>query len=208
MKKIIAVFALAALVCGAAFADVTMTNWEPLDYNGNLSVTDYGSAGFDVELPDGVNSEGFDVDTYDVSGWLFDPNETITVTLSGFDNDAFIASDNSWLTIDIGNYEDDYFGEYKLPWTGNGTYTFTADDIQYADEVLEGTEITYVNIYGWDYNDADGCVYINPGASGRVTVVFGVPEEEEGTVVPEPGVCAYALMGLGSLVGMKKRFVK
>ena len=206
MKKLISVLALAALVCGAAFADVTMTDWEPFVYGSTLSITDYEPAGFDVELSEWVNSAALDVETHNVSGWLYDPNVPITVTLSGFDNDAFIASDNTWLMLEILNWDEDRYADYELPFTGNGTYTFTSDNMSYDEEYpLDGTEVTYVSFCVYDKDVSDDA-HINPGTSGRVTIAFGTPEEE--TVVPEPATAAYALMGLGSLVGIKRRIRK
>ncbi|MBQ7525533.1 MAG: PEP-CTERM sorting domain-containing protein [Abditibacteriota bacterium] len=208
MKKLIFVLAVSVMVCGAAFADVTMTDWEPLVYGSTLSITDYEPAGFDVELSEWENAAHLDVETYNVSGWLYDPNAPITVTISGFDNDAFIASDNTWLMLDVMNWDEDRYADYELPFTGNGTYTFTSDNMPYYDEdyPLDGIEVTYADIYIYD-RDARDTAQIIPGASGRVTFTVGTPEEEE-TVVPEPATYAYALMGLGSLAGIKRRIRK
>ncbi|MBP5092521.1 MAG: hypothetical protein J6332_00545 [Abditibacteriota bacterium] len=56
-------------------------------------------------------------------------------------------------------------------------------------------------------------VVLKPGAAGRVTLALGepIPDPEPDTPeteLPEPMSAAYAVTGLGSLIGMKKRFVK
>ena len=144
MKKLISVLALAALVCGAAFADVTMTDWEPFVYGSTLSITDYEPAGFDVELSEWVNSAALDVETHNVSGWLYDPNVPITVTLSGFDNDAFIASDNTWLMLEILNWDENRYADYELPFTGayKAFYGCT-----YNCAAYNGNSSSYFNLY-------------------------------------------------------------
>ena len=201
MKKLTAILALAALVCGAAFADFTMTDWDTVIANGAVNVTDYAPAGFDVEAVGSMAVFGFG--TGNISGWLFDGNEPFTVTLSGFEDNDFNVPDNSALYVYVG-FRGGSSEECTLPWVGNGTYTFTPADFSgdFADEF----EVTYVSIYA----QGDGWVEVkmNSGAAGRVTFALGAPEEEEGTVVPEPCTIAYALTGLGSLAGIERRFKK
>ena len=198
MKKLISVLALAALVCGAAFADFTMTDWGAVIANGAVNVTDYAPAGFDVEAVGSMAVFGFG--TGNISGWLFDGNEPFTVTLSGFEDNDFNVPDNSILYVYVG-FRNGSSGECALPWVGNGTYTFENSGGSFAD----GFEVFSVTISGGDGNDI---ILMNEGATGRVTFALGAPEEEEGTVVPEPCTIAYALTGLGSLAGIKRRFKK
>ncbi|MBO7394149.1 MAG: hypothetical protein J6U98_08130, partial [Abditibacteriota bacterium] len=53
MKKLIAFLALSAVACAAAFADISVTNWDA-SYGGpsDFAVNDYAPAGFDVYLPE------------------------------------------------------------------------------------------------------------------------------------------------------------
>ncbi len=201
MKKLISVLALAALVCGAAFADFTMSDWSMVVANGAVTVTDYAPAGFDVDVEaiDSVAIFGFH--NRNVSGWLFDGNEPFTVTLSGFeDNDFNVPDDCSlWLRIENGGS----YAECALPWVGNGTYTFE----NFGGNFVDGFEVSYVQILGGNGNY--DLVLMNEGATGRVTFALGTPEEETPeTAVPEPATAAYGIMGLASLMGMKKRFGK
>ena len=199
MKKLISVLALAALVCGAAFADFTMTGWSASAAVGAVTVTDYAPAGFNFEAEETEVAFGFQ--TVNIN-WLFNGNEPFTVTFSGFEDNDFTVPNNSSLGVYVGSWEQ--YVQSALPWVGNGTYTFTPADFSgdFADEF----EVTYVSIYA----QGDGWVEVkmNSGAAGRVTFALGAPEEEEGTVVPEPCTIAYALTGLGSLAGIKRRFKK
>ncbi|MBO7393834.1 MAG: PEP-CTERM sorting domain-containing protein, partial [Abditibacteriota bacterium] len=90
---------------------------------------------------------------------------------------------------------------YRVPWSGNGAYTFTAADLfpgGNSGGSVEGHEIAQIQM-ALTPN-------INSHASGRVTVSLNTTEEE--TEVPEPGTIAYALAGLGSLAGIKRRIKK
>ena len=210
MKKLISVLALAALVCGAAFADVSdvdIMHWYPMLNESNISVTAYEPAGFDFELPEGADSENFDFYSMYPIDWLYNSNEPFTVTLAGLGDGDVTASADDFLNVYL------HFGNrylyYALPWTGNGTYTFTAEDIlsELSYPPSEGAEVSYVNIYVGDPQGSE-LAQLKPGASGRVSF-FVVPEEETPeTELPEPGVCAYGAMGLVSFIGMKKRFGK
>ncbi|MBO7393151.1 MAG: hypothetical protein J6U98_02990 [Abditibacteriota bacterium] len=210
MKKLISVLAVLALVCGAAFADVSdvdIMHWYPLNSNSNISVTAYEPAGFDFELPEGAPSEGFEFYSMYPIDWLYNSNEPFTVTLAGLgDGDITASADDSLnVYLDFGSR----YLFYSVPWAGNGTYTFTAEDIlsEISYPPSDETEVSYVDIYVGDPQGSE-LAQLKPGASGRVSF-FVVPEEETPeTELPEPGVCAYGAMGLVSLIGMKKRFVK
>ncbi len=205
MKKLICILAVSVLA-SCAFADLTATGWWCYDgtliYAEDSFINDYAPAGFTVGFP------YYDPDTYwynfnvastDVGGWLYNGNDSFTVTFEGFgDNDfdspdgflTFYVDDASWNSVC-----------YRVPWSGNGAYTFTAEDIVPEEnwgDSMEGNKVAQIQMVLTPK--------INSHASGRVTVSLNTPEEE--TVVPEPGVCAYGALGIVSMLGMKRRFGK
>ncbi len=210
MKKLISVLAPAALLCGAAFADVSdvdIMHRYPISSNSNISVTAYEPAGFDFELPEEAPSEGFDFYSMYPIDRLYNSNEPFTVTLAGLgDGDITASADDSLnVYLDFGSR----YLFYSVPWAGNGTYTFTAEDIlsEISYPPSDETEVSYVDIYVGDPQGSE-LAQLKPGASGRVSF-FVVPEEETPeTELPEPGVCAYALTGIAALTGIKRRIRK
>ena len=206
MKKLICILAVLTLA-SCAFADLTATGWFCNDgiliYADVPFTADYPPAGFTVGFPN-YNPETFWYNFYAISdnvgGWLYNVNDSFTVTFDGFGDNDFSSADGS-----LAFYVSDVFQKnwvcYRVPWSGNGAYTFTAEDIvaeESGGDYLEGLEVDLIEMILTPK--------INSHASGRVTVSLNTTEEE--TVVPEPGTIAYALAGLGSLAGMKKRFVK
>ncbi len=205
MKNLVSILAVSVLA-SCAFADFTATDWVwDAPYTDDFLLTDYAPAGFTVG-PSHYNPDPgsfiFDFGSVNVSGWLYNGNDSFTVTFEGFrDNDfnsshgtlSFIVRDGSW----------DNCVWYRVPWSGNGAYTFTAEDIfpQWNEgDSIEGLEVGCIDIW------VEDPVKWTPRALGRVTVSLNTPEEE--TDIPEPGTIAYAIMGLGSLAGMKRRIKK
>ena len=184
MKKLISVLALAALVCGAAFADLAIDNWYAYTMPGSdANVTDYAPAGFDVTIPDQSGRFYFDFMTEDVSGWLYNSNEPFTVTFENFGSDDFDTSEGTMCIYLVDERE--YNGVcYYVPWSGNGTYTITTADLMPSDGwgSLENTEVRTIEMTIRD------SVHLVPGASGRVKFALGAPEEDPTpeTELPEP----------------------
>ena len=96
-------------------------------------------------------------------------------------------------------YEADYVAEY----TGEGTYSFGPDNFGYVD-MDEGTAIAFVEIW---ISDGDHLCYAGKNTVGSMMFMVGEEEKPE-TAVPEPASTAYALLGLGSLLGIKRRIKK
>ena len=203
MKKLLYILAVSVLA-SCAFADFTATDWVwDAPYTDDYFVTDYAPAGFAVESsyynPD-PGSFGFHFYSDNVSGWLYNGNDSFTVTFEGFLDRDF---DPSYGALIV--YVDDGFRNavcYMVPWSGNGAYTFTAEDIVpgwNTGDSIEGLEVGCVEVFLEH-------VKWTPRTYGRVTVALNTPEEE--TEVPEPATAAYALMGLGSLAGIKRRIKK
>ena len=214
MKKLLFVLALIVL-CGAAFAnnvsdpEVTLTGWSyGLSQNSDDDISDLGDGkGFTVtaDKTAGRGVAYFTADGYSggvVSGWLFNENEPITLTILESD---VIADDNIDVALEVWNVGSSYvFYTYKKPYNGVGEYVFTAQDIvdvAGTGRSLEGLAVTEAVVYVGDGNNA----YLPEG--GKFTATFAKVDKPE-TVVPEPMAAVYGLLGFGSLLGMKRRITK
>ena len=204
MKKLLFCLVIAAMAAGSAFADFTAANWTWSDYSTDY-ITDVAPSGFDVDTTGAESFAEFYFYTDDISGWLFDPNEPVTVTVTGFEN-----SDTNNTMLGLYVNDDDYlWAAYEVPWEGAGTYTFTADNRVIMDRQLAGSDITYIEL--WVYNADRDYLYVVPGETGSVRLTLGIPEEEpeeEDLVVPEPAAYAYGALGFVSVIGMKRRIRK
>ena len=94
---------------------------------------------------------------------------------------------------------------YAAPYTGPGDYTLELANV--FGDIEEGSEMSYILFAIADYN-SDGYVTQNLIMPGENTITVRFNSAEQETVVPEPTTCAYALMGLGSLLGIKRRVKK
>ena len=204
MKKLLYILAVSVLA-SCAFADFTATDWVwDAPYTDDYFVTDYAPAGFTVGPS--YYAETFWYNFYAISdnvgGWLYNVNDSFTVTFDGFGDNDFSSADGS-----LAFYVSDVFQKnwvcYRVPWSGNGAYTFTAEDIfpeWNEGDSIEGLEVGRIDIW------VEDPVKWTPRASGRVTVSLNTTEEE--TEVPEPACAAYGVAGLVSLIGMKRRIKK
>ena len=137
-----------------------------------------------------------------VSGWLYNPNETITVII-----DENIFGSN----YTTGNYYIYLAGmaggninspSFSAPYYGPGTYTLTINDLPELDP---GTALDTINIYFAQRSGGSFSPLTFPTA-GNLTLRFK-PEAEE-PIVPEPTAIAYGLVGLTPLFGLKRRIKK
>ncbi|MBP5092520.1 MAG: hypothetical protein J6332_00540 [Abditibacteriota bacterium] len=94
MKKLIAFLALSAVACAAAFADISVTNWDA-SYGGpsDFAVNDYAPAGFDVYLPETSSKVVFGFHSESANDWLYNRNEPLILVVDGFDDDDFSATE-------------------------------------------------------------------------------------------------------------------
>lgn len=220
MKKLFFCLALAALATVSASADIALTDWKAwnskeYDYTAANYVTDYGTNGFDVDTTGLGTPVVADFGTDTVTDWFYNANTDVKITVSGFEGIYSPQPPEYPMYINI-LLEDPHDQLYLAqPWTGAGTYTFTSKD--YIDDYYVpwdmdnfGKPLTRVGVFVASSNAE--YMYLAPGTTGRV--IFGDadidpdPDPEEETVVPEPCTIAYALTGLGSLIGMKKKFAK
>ena len=208
MKKLIAVLALSAVACAAAFADISVSDWNASYPASGLTITDYAPAGFDAYLSETSSKVVFGFHSSNVSDWLYNKNEPVILTVENFGENDFSATDGV-ISISIADANWRNTVIYTLPWAGNGTYTFAPQNIKESSCMgsLEGLEVNAVDMF---VRSDDTLLRLNPGGAGRITLALGEPEEDptHETELPEPMSAAYAVMGLGSLIGMKKRFVK
>ena len=207
MKNVL--IALLILAASAAFAntpndsDVTLSNWAPIDES---IVTDLeGDNGFTALSG---NNAGATFYTSDISGWLFDPNETIRVTVfEDFVTPELIAdreADNSYFAFAVGNSETMSFALYEAEYNGPGDYVLTVAEI---DGLAENNEISLAQVMIGSHIPDDNNIHIFAmPVNSTLTVRFNSAEQE--IVVPEPMAAAYALVGFAPLFGLKKRIKK
>ncbi len=100
---------------------------------------------------------------------------------------------------------------YRTEWTGNGTYTFTPEDLDAYDswlvsDLADGAEIRGIAV---------SIRTLNKESYGTWTQDTRMPAGGRGTIevsktaeVPEPATYAYAVMGLVSAFGLKRRVRK
>lgn len=91
------------------------------------------------------------------------------------------------------------------------TFNFTYE-LPEAYEYLEGADLaTSFKLESLTWNDGTVKYHNEPAflvSVPTIELVRKTPDPEEETVLPEPCTIAYAIMGFGSLMGMKKRFGK
>ena len=228
MKKLIAILAVLAIACGAAFADFD------LDWSGNNGVTNNADDnGFSVTLSNNDVSRGLDK-SYDglvnpADSWLLNPNDELTLSIDGIQNMDWSGYDpyfptNGWGGDGVGLYV--WIGDpydynspvmsYEIPlevgdytsfesFLENGV-TFTGQDLMDAMRA----DLAGRSVYGVQVNIVNSKSTANDAGTltANLKVTPYVEEPEEETEVPEPATYAYAAMGLMSVLGMKRRIRK
>ncbi|MBQ7524895.1 MAG: hypothetical protein IJT09_00520 [Abditibacteriota bacterium] len=223
MKKLIAVLAVPVIVCGAAFAAFDI-DWSGNDNNTNNA----DDNGFTTELLAGRISRGM-LEDYIGSvnpegSWLLDPNDELTLSIDGIQNMNWSGYDPRYPTNGqhgdgVGLYvfveNPDYPGDFYGVPLEVGDYT------SFESFVENGVTITGQNIIDAYHIDSTGRSVLgigltvansyttaNDAGTLKVNLTVNRYGEEEETVVPEPCTIAYALMGLGSIAGIKRRIKK
>ena len=203
MKKLLILFALCALA-SSSFAEVTTSDWKV-----------HNEFGFGFGIPNA--SPGFEFDgtkvaantlyiaefNGNISGWLYDSNETFSVVITGFDNAGFVNEKPNELYVRLRSGQSKLC--YKADYSGAGTYVFGPDDV----DMISGTVNTGDSFSSVAVSfELDGNVcYINNTTTGSVRFAEAV-EEKPDTVVPEPTTAAYAIAGLLPLIGIKRKIKK
>ena len=201
MKKLLLVFALCAL-SASSFADVSITDWKFLFKSGSLNIGDLSPAGFEFGFTDSPNTYLPAFRSNNVSGWVFDENDTIAIDVDGFEG---VGESQSLIFMFGVNGK---YVVYTAPYTGAGTYEFCSDDIAYNDGVADDNAIANVLFYVGKRLEgtAAGVNYLPADCSGSVRVYVGGKRPE--TVVPEPASVAYGVFGLLSAVGLRRKLKK
>ena len=214
MKRVLITLALLALA-GAAFAatindpSVTAENWSAFNFHINCSdLTDDNGFTASTDTVDGGGGAGVMFQGR-VSGWLFDPNESINVSVFDdfFGEESLFDSDMEECSIlfSVGNMDTYASAQYIAPYTGSGDYTLEFVD---AMGLSDGDEIKFVSFILGTYDEEEQVTKIlGLPANSTITVRFNSSERPE-TVVPEPTAIAYGLVGLAPLFGLKKRMRK
>ena len=213
MKKILT--ALLILAASAAFANtpgdpgVTLTGWTPEstiaavaydldDNNGFQAYTDYGE-GYGAYAIFSATS---------VDGWLFNPNDTMIIDINNdFVTPEILAESrvvDCFASVFVG--DDEHYAEFSVEYNEPGIYALTVTE---NDGLNPGDVIKYASFYlGGHRADGDGTYALLMPSRRNISAKFYSSEQDEETVVPEPATAAYALLGLGSLIGVKRRIKK
>ncbi len=217
MKKVLFGILLAVLAASAVSA-MSITDWSGGDvaYSRNPdALTDYGTNGFKIDLtnfvPEGDRPDRarFIASSSHVSDWTFDENEDIHINITGF-GEYFYPNDLSQgysVTLVLAGQSTDEKSPItyaEIPYTGAGEYVITTEDFTFTEALQEQG---FVYLHGYAVRSilfAVGGGQLGPGAYGTVEFSLGDPK----TVVPEPATAAYGVMGLVSLIGIKRKFNK
>ena len=215
MKKLIAVLAVPVIVCGAAFAAFAKGINDPsVTVSGWYETNDPDIVISDLQDDNGFTASGgeYGSATYylaNVDGWIYDPNETVTVSVfEDFGSYMSAGREIEDLYIIVGaidmNSQSGQSGPnmviYGAPYNGPGDYTLP---VFQNDGISEGDTL---NMALFSLSDEIGYYTVDMPAYSTLTVKFNADKPE--TVVPEPCTIAYALMGLGSIAGIKRRIKK
>ena len=217
MKKVLFILSLIALA-SASFAAVSITdwgvcNWDTFNYDSDEPfIRDAEPNGFDFNRSSDTNLyRNANFGSKNVSGWVYDEDDVFTVTLTGFEDilPASFGMDNvDNVIVELCKNGKSANIRYAGDYIGAGTYVFDFDNVfsVYNDfGTGDAVDEIYITL-GHVSSGGNGYVHANttPNTYGSVRFMMGRPETE----VPEPGTIAYALMGLGSLAGIKRRIKK
>ena len=209
MKKLIFVFALLAMA-GTVFAntpgdrEVTIVNWVcSFSANAdNVVISDFDdNNGFSALTG---NEGGISVSLIgEASNWVFDSNDTLSLSLY----EDFFTEDmlNNSYSVVIKTYTPDgrvIVANYAAPYEGPGDYTLSLLNANVDD----GTEIGSLKLMIGQILSVSSTKLVSMPEESTLTVRFNPTEEK--TDVPEPTSAAYALLGLGSLLGIRRKIRK
>ena len=195
-------------LAASAFADFDVTwgyrseirNGDDLGFTDKLTSNDYDNGTFSVAAFGNV-----------VGDWLINPNDVISIGVSGLANldwSDWGTLDNAYLRFTHSGYvgADLFFDGF-----GNADSFFANGVTLTGAEFLSLTDIPSDAVVKWvdfflqsDGNDANS---VGTEYSLRFSITAPQPDTPE-TEVPEPASAAYGLLGLGSLLGIKRRIRK
>ena len=217
MKKVLFILSLIALA-SASFAAVSITdwgvcNWDTFNYDSDEPfMRDAEPNGFDFNRSSDTNLyRNADFGSKNVSGWVYDEDDVFTVTLTGFEDiympPVFGMDNVDNVIVEFRNKSKSANIRYAGDYIGAGTYGFDFDNVFSVYNGF-GTGDAVDEIYivlGHAYSSGTySFANTTPNTYGSARFMMGRPETE----VPEPGTIAYALVGLGSLAGIKRRIKK
>ncbi len=210
MKRVF--IALMILAASAAFAkgindpSVTVSGWYEAD-DPDIVISDLqDDNGFTVYGGEYGSAANYRADA---EGWLYDPNETVTVSVfEDFGSYEFAGREIEDIYVIVSAADMNSQGSlslpkmviYGAPYNGPGDYTLP---VLLSIGISEGDTL---NTALFSLSDETGYYTADMPAYSTLTVRFNADKPE--TEVPEPGVCAYALTGIAALSGIKRRIRK
>ena len=211
MKKLLILFALCALA-SASFAAVTISDWTVSSNNytsveGLLSDVPPAGLAFDATTAPDNGSYYTSFTSDNVSGWLYDSNDTFSVVITGFDDVlGYEGGEPKTLCVTLWDNTNFCEADYVVDYSGEGTYIFGPNDIDYDfTDISEDAVIASVDVWIGDSNRLS--CFAKKNTVGSVKFIVDEKEKPE-TAVPEPMCAAYALVGFAPIFGLKKRIRK
>lgn len=226
MKKIIFGLALLIAISAAAFANSPADDNVSITWKDNLftaPIQNIPGSGFDLVFSkihdDTPGDMGYMFSGENVQNWLFDPNkDNMYLAFKNFDmihwGDSLDNTDNIYLAVQVGSHDPQGTGittsvMYYVPWSGSGVYTITPDDVyqMYYYNYKTREELDYIS----DPFNVDSMQISHSSPSGLVYLYLDRNHENSQfryLDLPEPSTYAYGIMGLVSLMGLKRRIRK
>ena len=199
MKKIVFILALVSMAA-ASFGAVSIKEWRNIG-TWEKGMSDVAPSGFEFQMsPEYMPSWGGSPTTHfrgvPDSEWIYDENDTFTLTVTGFEDILTGYEGNAYVTMNIDRLQVNIYynggwsnAVYLIPYSGPGTYTCGIADIVELDSADDKrVEGMYIDIGGLFYNG----YYNGKFQLGEATentsgsMQFMVPDKSEPeTVVPD-----------------------
>ncbi len=220
MRKFVLGLALLLAVSAAAFAntpadeDVTFRNWSAVyDFSRTATLIGNDLNGVDITANPSATIDAYI--TADVTGWLYNTNDELYFLTKGFEDNINVRVpagvvpnwDDVTLFLQIEGRSttsnNNYLVTYTVPWTGDGVFALGVDDI--TAMYVNGTQKNFsdeLNASAIDFrllNIGGSFVGLNLSDKKMTTGFFDLPE---------PSTYAYGIMGLASLLGLRRRIRK
>ncbi len=224
MKKFILGLALLIAVSAAAFANTPADEGVSIRWKDIYEIMPLKNAdgtGFDIYTTD--PSKQHDYMFYlnsSVQGWLFDMNEdTVYMVFKDFDsirdnvNPPAAEEGEKMLQFQISANDPNtvqLVAMYRQPWKGSGVYAFGPEQLLGVQGYDYRTKEDFlVDIYNEPISVRTMALNITDANQVPALIdVTGNPASVRFLNLPEPSTYAYGIMGLASLLGLRRRIRK